>query len=478
MLQALGVDNYGINNVVGGIVAMSSLITGAVSSAITRFITYAIGEGDKHRMKIVFSTSVNVMIAMAIIAVIVLEVIGVWFLNYQADIPEGRMTAAHWVLQCSIVTLAVNLINSPYNATIIAHERMSIYAYVSIAEVMLKLAVCFAIIAFQGDRLILFAVLNVIVAFGLRIYYTWYCKRNFPEANYEYKLFDRSFFKEMTQFTGWYLVGNAVWVFNTQGINMLINVFFGVVLNAARGVAISVTSAITAFVNNFTVAFVPQITKSYATGDMERVLFLVFQGTKFTWYLIALFIVPVFWEADTLLMLWLGNPPEYASIFLRFALFESWSIIISFALHNVILASGLLKRVQIRVAAFTSLIFPVTWLCFWLGAPAWVSYVIFILLNTLAKGFTIAELKRIINFPVVLFMKECVLRCTIVSIIAFILPGAFVYLIPQSVGRFFILVPFAILWTMLCAYFLGLNKSEKVTAKSYIWKLANKYINI
>ena len=161
MLQALGVDNYGINNVVGGIVAMSSLITGAVSSAITRFITYAIGEGDKHRMKIVFSTSVNVMIAMAIIAVIVLEVIGVWFLNYQADIPEGRMTAAHWVLQCSIVTLAVNLINSPYNAAIIAHERMSIYAYVSIAEVMLKLAVCFAIIAFPGDRLILFAVLNV-----------------------------------------------------------------------------------------------------------------------------------------------------------------------------------------------------------------------------------------------------------------------------------------------------------------------------
>lgn len=478
MLQALGVDNYGINNVVGGIVAMSSLITGAVSSAITRFITYAIGEGDKHRMKVVFSASVNVMIAMTIIAVIVLEVIGVWFLNYQADIPEGRMTAAHWVLQCSIVTLAVNLINSPYNATIIAHERMSIYAYVSIAEVMLKLAVCFAIIAFPGDRLILFAVLNVIVAFGLRIYYTWYCKRNFPEANYEYKLFDRSFFKEMTHFTGWYLVGNAVWVLNTQGINMLINVFFGVVLNAARGVAISVTSAITAFVNNFTIAFVPQITKSYATGDMERVLFLVFQGTKFTWYLISLFIVPVFWEADTLLRLWLGNPPEYASIFLRFALFESWSIIISFALHNVILASGLIKRVQLRVAAFTSLIFPVTWLCFWLGAPAWFSYVIFILLNTLSKGFTIAELKRIINFPVVRFMKECVLRCTMVSIIAFILPGALVYLIPQSACRFFILVSLSILWTIFCAYFLGLNKNEKVTTKLLIRKLVKKYIKI
>lgn len=476
MLQALGVDNFGINNVVGGIVAMSSFLTGAFSQAIIRFITYAIGEGDKHRMKVVFSTSVNVMIAMSIIVVIALEVIGVWFLNYQADIPDGRMAAAYWVLQCSIVILVLNLINSPYNALIVAHERMSIYAYVSIVEVVLKLAVCFTIMVFAGDRLILFAVLNAIVALGLRVYYTWYCKSNFTEAKYEYSLFDKSFFKEMTQFTGWYMVGNAVWVFNTQGLNMLINVFFGVVLNAARGVAVSVTSAITTFVNNFTVAFVPQITKSYASGDMERVLLLVFQGTKFTWYLIFLFIIPVFWEADTLLRLWLVNPPEYASLFLRFALFESWSIIISFALHNVILASGKLKRVQLRVAAFTSLIFPVTWLCFWLGTPAWFSYLVFILLNTLAKGFTIAELKRIINFPVARFMKECVLRCTIFTIIAFVVPGAIVYIIPQSTGRFFIVVPIAILWTMFCVYFLGLDNSERETTKSLIKKLTNKYI--
>ena len=476
MLQALGVDNYGVNNVVGGIVAMNSLITGAVSSSITRFITYAIGEGNKHRMQVVFSTSVNVMIVMSIIAVIALEIVGVWFLCCEADIPDGRMTAAHWVLQCTIAILVFNLISSPYNATIVAHEHMSVYAYYSIVEVILKLGVCFAIMAYEGDRLILYSILLVLIALGGRLFYSWYCQRHFEEARYDYRLYDKSFIKEMSQFTGWYLIGNAVWVFNTQGLNMLINAFFGVALNAARGVAVSVTAAITNFVNNFTIAFVPQITKSYASGDKDRVLFLVFQGTKFIWYLIFIFIIPVFWEADTLLKLWLGTPPEYASLFLRFALFESWSIIISFALHNVILASGQLKRVQSRIAIYTSFIFPLTWLCFALGAPVWISYVVFIVLNTTSKGFSLAELKRIVNFPVLKFMKECVLRCTIVTIIAFALPGVLVYLIPQSVSRFFLVVPIAIIWTMICMYFIGLNTNEKGTVKVLTGKMINKFI--
>lgn len=476
MLQALGVDNYGINNVVGGIVGMSSLLTGAVSSSITRFITYALGEGDKERMKTVFSTSINVMILMSIVAFIALEIIGVWFLSSKADIPDGRMLAAHWVLQCSIVTLVINLISQPYNATIIAHEHMSIYAYMSIVDVTLKLGVCYAIKAFDGDRLILFALLNTGIALGMRLFYSWYCSRHFDESKYNYRLFDKSFFKEMSQFTGWYLVGNAVWVFNTQGLNMLINVFFGVALNAARGVAVTVTTTITNFVNNFTVAFIPQITKSYASKDMDRVLFLVFQGTKFTWFLIFIFIVPVFWEADTLLNLWLGEPPAYASLFLRFALFESWSIIISFALHNVILASGQLKRVQIRIAIYTAFIFPLTWLFYSLGAPVWASYVVFILLNTTAKGFTLSELKRIMDFPVLRFMKECVLRCTVVTVIAFCLPGIIVYLMPQSILRFVIVVPVAILWTLLCDYFIGLNKDEKKLAITLVKKISNKYL--
>lgn len=474
MLQALGVDDYGINNVVGGIVAMSSLITGAVSSAISRYITFALGKGDLHRMKVIFSNSVIVMIAMSVIAVVFLEIFGLWFINNQADIPESRMAAADWVLHFSIAALVLNLISSPYNATIVAHEHMSIYAYMSIAEVSLKLGVCFAIMAYSGDRLILFALLNVVVALIIRLFYSWYCQKHFEESQYDYKLFDKSFLKELSQFTGWFMVGNAVWVLNTQGINMLINVFFGVAMNAARGVAVAVTSAISTFVNNFTVAFVPQITKSFASDDKVRLFFLVFQGTKITWYLLFLLIIPLFWEAENILKLWLGKPPEYADIFLRFALFESWSMSISFALHNTILATGKLKRVQLQIAIYTAFIFPITWICFLSGAPAWISCVIFVAMNTTAKGFTLYELKRLIDFPVKRFLKDCVLRCSCVTIIAFSLPGIIVNVMPQTLSRFVLVVAVSLVWTLFCAYFMGLNKEEKGTVRVIASKIIKK----
>lgn len=474
MLAALGVDNYGINNVVGGIVGLSSLITGAVSSTITRFITYALGEGDKARMKLVFSTSVNVQIVMSIIAVAALEVVGVWFLNTQAVIPEERMIAAHWVLQCSIIGLVLGLVSSPYNAVIVAHEHMSIYAYMSIVDVLLKLGVCFAIMSYGGDRLILLAVLMVFIGLAMRIFYGWYCSHHFDEAHYEFKLFDKSFVKEMSQFTGWFLVGNAIWVLNTQGLNMLINVFFGVAFNAARGVAATVVGALSSFVNNFTAAFVPQITKSYAAGDRARLMTLVFQGTKLVWYLFVLLIIPVFIEAETLLKLWLGKPPEHAVTFLRFALIESWSLSISFALHNTILASGKLKRVQLKIAVYTSFIFPVTWLCFKLGAPAWASYAVFILLNTTAKGFTISELRRIVDFPALSFMRGVVLRCAVVTVLAFAIPAFVAMQMHGPIVRFFTVVPLSVLWTVACVYLVGINSSERALVKVYALKLVDK----
>lgn len=468
MLEALGVDNYGINSVVGSIVAMSALITGAVNSSIARFITYALGNNDIHRMKVVFSTSINVMIAIAIIIVIGLEIVGVWFLNVKAVIPSGRMYAANWVLQFSIITLVINLLSTPFNATIVAHEHMSIYAYVGIVEVLLKLGVCYAIIMFKGDRLILFAMFNVIIALGLRLYYSWYCRRNFEESRYRRDLYDKVLLKEMSHFVGWSMTSQIVWVLNTQGVNMLINVYFGVVMNAARGIALTVTGSVISFVNNFTTAINPQITKSYASGNMDRLFMLIFQGTKFTWFLVILFIIPVFLEAPTLLNIWLGTPPEYSTIFLRFALFESGSIVISFALHQTILASGVIKRVLMRIALYQSLIFPLTWICFHLGVSAWYSCVIFIIMHTTSKGFTLIELKRLIEFPVWKFMSQCIARCFIVSAIAFILPGAVVYFMPLTIYRFFITIGVSIIWTIICAYYLGFNHNERLSVITLI----------
>ena len=476
MLKALGVDDFGINNLVGSVVGMSAVISGAVSAAITRYITYALGDGDIPRMKVVFSTSVNVMIILSVLAVIVLELFGLWFINLKADIPQNGVIAANWVLQFSILSLVINFLSSPYNATILAHEHMSIYAYMSIVEAGLKLGACFAIMAFRDNRLIIFAFFNALIALGLRIFYSWYCQHNFHESQYDRKLFDKAFLKEMFQFTGWYAVGNVVWVLNTQGVNMLINTFFGVVLNATRGIALTVTSGIATFVNNFTVAFIPQITKSYASGDMNRLLFLIFQGTKMTWFLVLLFIIPVFWESKTLLKLWLGTPPEYSDIFLRFALFESWSMVISFALHHTIMATGKLKRVQLQLAVYTSLIFPITWICFYHGVSAWYSCIIFIIINTTAKGFSLYELKRLINFPISLFMKNCVVKCTLITIVAFTVPGIIVYMMPESLTRFFIVIVISIIWTLFCSYFIGLNQSEKIFIKTSVNNSVKKFI--
>ncbi|MGL6178936.1 MAG: hypothetical protein ACRC13_06920, partial [Tannerellaceae bacterium] len=293
MLQALGIEGYGINSVIGGIVAMSSLITSTMSQSISRYITFELGGGSKDRLRTLFSTAINVQIVLAILVAIVLEIAGVWFLNSEANIPEGRMYAANWVLQCSIMTLIISLVSSPFNALIIAHERMSVYAYMSIVDVALKLIICFALLSYQGDRLILLAVLQIFVALVMQILYGVYCNKKFEEAHYNPFTLDSGLMKELAVFSGWNMFGNAAWVFNTQGVSMLVNVYFGVVFNAARGLAATVNGAVQGFVGNFTTAFSPQITKSYAADNKEYAIYLVNRGTKFTWLMMYVFIVPV-----------------------------------------------------------------------------------------------------------------------------------------------------------------------------------------
>ena len=255
MLNALGVDNYGINSVVGGIVSFSALITGTMAASSSRYLTYSLGEGVLEKMKNVFATVTNIQIVMGILAVIILEIVGVWFLNTAADIPEGRMYAANCVLQCSIVSTFVVLVSVPFNSLIIAHEHMDIYAYMSILEVVIKLGVCFLIRSYEGDRLILFSILWASASILINIIYAVFCFRKFAEVK----------------------------------VNMLINIFFGVAFNATRGIATTVNGAIQGFVSNFTTAFSPQITKSYAAGNYDYCYSIVNKGAKYTWYLMFIF---------------------------------------------------------------------------------------------------------------------------------------------------------------------------------------------
>ncbi len=437
MLQALGVENYGINAVVGGIVGMSSLITGTMSAAISRYITCALGKKEDGQLKTMFSTSINAQIVMAMIVALVLEIAGVWFLNNEANIPEGRMEAANWVLQCSIVTLMISLISSPFNALIIAHERMAIYAYMSVVDVTLKLAICFVIMAYGGDRLVLLVVLQVVVAFSMSIFYGYYCSRNFEGAHYSPRILDKSLMKELSMFSGWNLINNGAYVFATQGVNMLVNVFFGVVYNASRSIAMTVNGTVQGFVNNFTVAFSPQITKSYAAGDAAYAVHLANRGTKFTWLMMYVFIVPVCMEAETLLRLWLGEVPELAPLFLRFAMFESLAVSSGQNLFKLIQADGHIKNYTIRAAITAGLIFPLVWLAFNAGAPVWTAYLIFIIDFLLLNIVRFNVLRRLMAFSVRIFLKECIVPCMIVSITSFILPVMVAYYMEEGIIRFF-----------------------------------------
>lgn len=461
MLQALGVDNYGINNVVGGIIGMSSLITNTMSQAISRYITYTIGQGNKERLKTMFSTSINAQILMSVIAVIVLEIFGLWFLSNEANIPEERITAAHWVFQCSLILLVISLISSPYNALLVAHERMGIYAYASIAEVTLKLIVVFTILAFNGDRLILLSILNVLVGLVMRIFYGWYCSKHFEESEYNAKTFDKELMKELTVFSGWNLLNNGAWVFATQGINMLVNVFFGVAYNAARGIAQQVNSAVQGFVGNFTMAFSPQITKIYAAGDKEYAIRLGNRGTKFAWLMMYIFIVPVCCEAETLLRLWLGQVPEWSVIFLRFTMFESLAVSSGQNLFRLIQADGHVKKYTIHAAITAGMIFPLTWLMYYLSAPVWTAYIIFILDFMFLNVVRFYDMKKLMPFSIRQFIREVFIPCMTVSVVSFILPLVVCYYMESGLFRFIINVPIAVLWTTGCCFLFGLTKNER-----------------
>ena len=285
VLNTLGVEDFGIYSVVGGVVGMFVFINNSMSSATQRYITFALGKGDKNRLQTVFSTTLQIHSLIAVIIVLLGETVGLWFLYNKMQIPADRMDAALWVMQCSIVSMVVMIVSVPYNADVIAHEKMSAFAYISILEVVLKLAIVYLLLVFSYDKLILYAILILMIQILIRFCYSIYCNKHFEETKYKH-VWDKKLFKEMTGFAGWSLFGNMAGVLFGQGLNMLLNVFFGPVVNAARAVAVQVQGAIQQFVANFQTALNPQITKTYAAGELNEMHRLMFRSARFSFYLL------------------------------------------------------------------------------------------------------------------------------------------------------------------------------------------------
>ena len=320
ILKVLGVEDFGIYNVVGGIISMFAFINGGMVAATQRYITFEIGSGNTNQLKKVFSTSLQIHAIISVIIIILGETVGLWFLLEKLVIPESRMSAAIWVYQLSIVACIVNIMSIPYNADIIAHEKMSAFAYISIVEVVLKLLIVYMLVFSPLDKLIVYAVLLLVVQIAIRLIYTTYCKKHFEETSYS-KCCDKSLVKEMASFAGWSFWGSLAGILYTQGLNMMLNIFFGPVVNAARAIAVQVQSAVQQFVTNFQMAINPQITKSYAKGDLNQMHNLMFRSARFSFLLLLLITLPVLLETNFLLTVWLKTVPENTFIFTQIKIY-------------------------------------------------------------------------------------------------------------------------------------------------------------
>lgn len=462
ILNVLGVQDYGIYNVVGGVVAMFSVISGALSSAISRFITFELGKSKANddRLNKIFSSSVNIQFGISLCVFLIGEIIGLWFLNYKMNIPTERLEAANWVLQCSLLAFCINLISVPYNACIIAHERMKAFAYVSILEAMLKLGVCFLIMISPIDKLVSYSTLLVGVSICIRSTYTVYCHRNFEESHYHF-VFDKGILKEMTGFAGWNFFTNSAYIFNTQGVNILINLFFGVTLNAARGVATQVDHAIMQLVNNFTTALNPQITKNYAAGNIDEMFTLVCRGAKFAFFLLFVFALPVLIETEYILTVWLKIVPLHTVNFVRLAIVASMVHIIGKTGFTAVMATGHIRRYTIWITTVGCLVFPLTWVVFEFGAPAEATYIIYIIVYIIVEVTRLWLMKVQLQFPVSMFVNEVLVKIVVVTILSSIIPIVFIQCYEES----FLRTLFSILICLTCSitsvFALGLTRNER-----------------
>ena len=371
ILQTLGVEDFGIYSVVGGVVVLFSFLNAAMSSATQRFLNFELGRGDAVQTARVFSMSMSVHFCIAGAVLVLAETLGLWFLNTQLNIPAGRMVAANWVYQFSIASTLLGIMLVPYNATIIAYERMGFYALMSVATAFLRLGIVFLLVFGNADKLILYAGLVLAVSVLTQIVHVAYCRRAFPQTARYTPFRDKKLFRELVSFSGWSLFGGVADIANSQGINMVINVFCGVAANAAMGIANQVNGAVYQFISNFQTAFNPQLVKSYATGDNARFINLIFRASKFSFFLALLPMLPVAANADFILYLWLGNVPEYVVEFAELTLAHSLVSSLAAPLWMSVQATGKIRNYQLIVGALTLANLPLAYAVLRLGfSPA------------------------------------------------------------------------------------------------------------
>ena len=470
VLATLGVEDYGIYGVVGGVVGMMGFLNASMSGATSRFLTFELGRGDKERLAKTFSSALIVHIGIAIVVLILAETVGLWFLCNKLNIPAERMQAAHWVYQLSILSAMFGITQVPYNAAIIAHEKMDVYAYVEILNVSLKLLIVYLLCIGNFDKLILYASLMLAVSILIMMVYRIYAIRQFPEAHFHW-IWDKTYLRPLLSFSGWDLYGNACVIARQQGTNFLINIFYGVVYNAASGIATTVQGTISGLAFNIILAFRPQIIKQYAKGNVEDMSKLVGNAVCFTTILFGCMSIPLILETHYIMKAWLGVIPEKSEIFCQILLIASFLGLLNNIWNTCIHATGKIKEISIFSGTFFLISLPIIYVVFQFKAPVESAYLVFILSIVFVNVSNLLIIKKKIPKLKLNFVFLNYIKVIIVLMASYYITSLFKAQMQETFIR--LLVDCFICWIIIFAssFIFILNKKQK---KSIISKICPK----
>ncbi|MCX9111810.1 hypothetical protein OKS80_02720 [Aeromonas veronii] len=470
VLNVLGVEDFGIYNVVGGVVTMMAFLSGAMSSATQRFLSFELGKGDRNQFANVFKMSVNIHILIIFIVVVITETLGLWLINTNLVIPAERIIAANVVFHCAIFSFCCTVISVPYNAAIIAYEKMSAFAYISIVDVFLKLVVVFLLVLHDGDRLQFYALLMTAVSLLTFVCYYSYAHRQFRVTRFSL-YWDKVLFKTLLSYTGWNLFGNLAAVATNQGINILLNLFFGSAVNAARAIAFQVNSAISGFVSSLQMSINPQIVKSYASGNYTYMHQLIMCGSKYTFFLLYTLALPIMLQTHTVLTLWLVNPPEHSVLFCQLILIDALITSLSGSLMASVQATGNIKRYQAIIGSILLVNVPVSYFLLSNGCHAYTVFYVSICTSIIALLFRFVLLRNLIELDVAGFLTKVIGRISLV-LASTLLTLKYVELnVGNIIINFIFMSSIIVIVTLACIYAFGLEKFEREFIKEHIRKI-------
>ncbi len=479
VLSTLGIVDYGINNVVGGVITMLGFLTGSLSAASSRYITYDLGKGDMAALKKTFGNILSIHFILAAIVLVLGETLGLWFMSTQLQIPPEREIAAMWVYQFSILSFILAVISVPYNATIIAHEKMSAFAYISIADAILKLLIVYLLVIIPYDKLIIYAILYFCIQAFDRIVYGVYCSRHFAETHTRLR-YDGKLFREIFAFAGWTMNGNLAVIGYTQGLNILLNIFFGPAVNAARGIAVQVQGVCQQFCSNFQMALNPQLTKNYAQGDLDNMHRLLVKSSKFSFYILFFIVLPLMFKAEFVLKLWLGIVPEHTVTFLRLILIVGLLYTLSNPIIVSVHATGKLKKFQLIEGTMLLTIVPIAYILlkFFGIRPEYV-FVVHIVVELCTQYARLRIVLPMIDMKLEDYFRSVIKPILLVVILSPWLPYMSNAAVHEQWISFFAVCIVCVLCISGCMYFIGCTNSERMFIKEklsrILMKITNKY---